>query len=119
MGLAGSPPQDGPRASGPAASPEAQRFERPVAPPFHWTNLTGLGRGRDLVDLLQVKQPRRDPPTDPLDAAQQTVGRDQVETLLGPIIRTKHSHIQFLTRERTRAEDNRRPQRVRLSHRLS
>jgi hypothetical protein len=81
---------------------------RLLAPPFHWTILPGLGMGHDLADLLELAHPRPVLLAHPLDAMQQALGRDQVESLLKTLTRTDRSHIETLMRERTRAEVYRR-----------
>lgn len=85
-------------------------FETPrlLAPPYHWTILPDLGSDHDLVELLELAHPRRVLLTHPLDAAQQALGRDELAGLLGRLTRTDGSHIETLTRERTRADVFRR-----------
>jgi hypothetical protein len=81
---------------------------RLLAPPYHWTILPGLGLGHDLVDLLELAHPRRVLLTHPLDAAQQALGRDELDSILRRLTRTDRSHVEALTRETTRAEVFRR-----------
>jgi hypothetical protein len=81
---------------------------RLLAPPYHWTILPGLGNDHDLVELLELAHPRRVLLAHPLDAAQQALGRDELAALLGGLTRTDRSHIEALTRERTRADVFRR-----------
>jgi hypothetical protein len=81
---------------------------RLLAPPYHWTILPGLGLGYDLADLLELAQPRRVLLTHPLDAAQQALGRAELDSILRRLTRTDRSHIETMTRERTRAEVYRR-----------
>jgi dienelactone hydrolase len=81
---------------------------RLLAPPYHWTVLPGLGLRHDLADLLELAQPRRVLLTHPLDAAQQALGRAELDSILGRLTRTGRSHIETMTRERTRAEVYRR-----------
>jgi hypothetical protein len=81
---------------------------RLLAPPYHWTIIPGLGLNHDLAELLELAHPRRVLLTHPLDAAQQALGRDQLEAILGRLTRTDRSQIEALTRERTSAEVYRR-----------
>jgi dienelactone hydrolase len=81
---------------------------RLLAPPYHWTILPGLGKDHDLVELLELAYPRRVLLVHPLDAAQQALGRDEIAMLVGRLTRTDRSHVEILTRERTRAEVFRR-----------
>jgi dienelactone hydrolase len=77
---------------------------RLLAPPYQWTILPGLATGHDLTELLELAHPRRVLLAHPLDAVQQVLARDQLESLLGRLTRTDRSHLETLTRERTRAE---------------
>ena len=81
---------------------------RLLAPPCHWTILPGLGTDHDVAELLELAHPRRVLLDHPPDAAQQALGRAQVDALLGPLTRADQSHIETLTREQTRAEVFRR-----------
>ncbi len=77
---------------------------RLLAPPYHWTILPGLGRNHDLVESLELAHPRRILLTHPLDAAQQPLGRAELDSILRLLTRTDRSHIETLTREQTRAD---------------
>src|SRR5262249_33778010 len=71
---------------------------RLLAPPYHWTVLPGLGLGHDLADLLELAQPRRVLLTHPLDAAQQALGRAELDSILSRLTLTDRSHIETMTR---------------------
>ncbi|WZO96543.1 prolyl oligopeptidase family serine peptidase [Isosphaeraceae bacterium EP7] len=81
---------------------------RLIAPPYHWSILPGLGNDHDLVELLDLAHPRRVLLTHPLDAAQRTLGLNELAVLLGQLTRTDRSHVEAMTCERTRAEVHRR-----------
>lgn len=75
-----------------------------LAPPYHWTILPGLASRHDLVELLELAHPRRVVLTHPRDAAQEALGRERLDSLLGRLARTDRTQIESLTSERTRAE---------------
>lgn len=68
-----------------------------LAPPLHWTILPGLARNRDLSDLLADGAPRCFLLLQPLDAAQQRLGKDQVKRL-------RNDSVEILPREMERRE---------------
>lgn len=75
-----------------------------LAPPAHWTILPGLARHGDLAGLLVETGSRRVLLLQPLDSAQQRLGKDQLRRLLPTTRSGRSARVEALTREAGRRE---------------
>ena len=73
-----------------------------LAPPAHWTLLPGLARRRDLFELMGEGAPRHFLLLQPLDSAQQRMGREQVKRLLTVLPSGSRDWVEALPRETER-----------------
>jgi len=75
-----------------------------LAPPVHWTILPDMARHGDLSNLLAGTGPRQFLLLQPLDAAQQRLGRSQVKHLLAELPLEGNHRVEVLSREAERRE---------------